>query len=27
LKKVVFCLFGRESYAVFERQLGREIAQ
>ncbi len=27
LRKVVFCLFGRESYAVFERQLGREIAQ
>jgi O-acetyl-ADP-ribose deacetylase len=27
LKKVVFCLFGRDSYAVFERQLGREIAQ
>jgi len=27
LKKVVFCLFGRESYAVFERQLGREIAR
>jgi len=27
LKKVVFCLFGKESYAVFERQLGREIAQ
>jgi O-acetyl-ADP-ribose deacetylase (regulator of RNase III) len=27
LKKVVFCLFGRESYAVFERQLGREIAK
>ena len=27
LKKIVFCLFGRDSYAVFERQLGREIAQ
>jgi O-acetyl-ADP-ribose deacetylase (regulator of RNase III) len=27
LKKVVFCLFGSENYAVFERQLGREIAQ
>ena len=27
LKKVVFCLFGKESCVVFERQLGREIAQ
>jgi O-acetyl-ADP-ribose deacetylase len=27
LQRVVFCLFGRESYAVFERQLGREIAK
>jgi len=27
LKKVVFCLFGRESYVVFERQLDREIAR
>lgn len=27
LKKVVFCLFGRESYMAFENQLKREIAQ
>lgn len=26
LKRVVFCLFGRESYGVFENQLKREIA-
>jgi O-acetyl-ADP-ribose deacetylase (regulator of RNase III) len=27
LKRVVFCLFGRESYDVFEKQLKREITQ
>ena len=27
LKRVVFCLFGKESYDVFERQLDREIAR
>jgi O-acetyl-ADP-ribose deacetylase (regulator of RNase III) len=27
LKRVVFCLFGEESYSVFENQLKREIAQ
>jgi O-acetyl-ADP-ribose deacetylase (regulator of RNase III) len=27
LKKVVFCLFGRESYDVFEKQLKMEITQ
>jgi O-acetyl-ADP-ribose deacetylase len=27
LKKVVFCLFGRDSYAVFEKQLKQEIAK
>ena len=25
LKKVVFCLFGRDSYVVFEKQLRREV--
>jgi hypothetical protein len=25
LKKVVFCLFGNESYSVFENQLKQEI--
>ena len=27
LKKVVFCLFGRDSYTVFENQLKQEIAK
>jgi O-acetyl-ADP-ribose deacetylase (regulator of RNase III) len=27
LKRIVFCLFGKESYSVFENQLKREIAQ
>lgn len=27
LKKVIFCLFGSDSYAIFEKQLKREIPQ
>jgi len=27
LKRVVFCLFGRDSYAVFENQLKQELAK
>jgi O-acetyl-ADP-ribose deacetylase (regulator of RNase III) len=27
LKKVVFCLFGNDSYTVFENQLKQEIAK
>ena len=27
LEKVIFCLFGQDSYSVFENQLNREISK